>query len=195
MCGLLGVAAAGAVAFPGAAGAQTGDSVVGSGILRGSLLGWGVDIDAHSGPSGENPTGRVTVTLPTSPGFDGSVGCLQVSDNVAIVGINFVNGIVPSAFVKFVDAGVGSTVPDALWITTGVAVPTIGPEDCPEDVTGNPHTLEPGDIVVTDVDPLPTSKDQCKNGGWRTFGVFKNQGDCVSFAATGGKKPPGKSRL
>jgi hypothetical protein len=36
----------------------------------------------------------------------------------------------------------------------------------------------------------PTSKDQCKNGGWRTFGVFKNQGDCVSFVATKGKNPP-----
>lgn len=30
----------------------------------------------------------------------------------------------------------------------------------------------------------PTSKDQCKSGGWQTFGVFKNQGDCVSFVAT-----------
>jgi hypothetical protein len=37
----------------------------------------------------------------------------------------------------------------------------------------------------------PASKDQCKNGGWRTYGVFKNQGDCVSFVATGGKNPPG----
>ena len=37
---------------------------------------------------------------------------------------------------------------------------------------------------------LPTSKDECKNGGWHTFGVFKNQGDCVSFVATGGKNPP-----
>jgi hypothetical protein len=37
---------------------------------------------------------------------------------------------------------------------------------------------------------LPTSKDQCKNGGWRTFGVFKNQGDCVSFVATKGKNQP-----
>ena len=35
--------------------------------------------------------------------------------------------------------------------------------------------------------PLPTSIDQCKNGGWKTFGVFKNQGDCVSFIATKGK--------
>ncbi|MBI3636007.1 MAG: hypothetical protein HY216_07300 [Candidatus Rokubacteria bacterium] len=42
--------------------------------------------------------------------------------------------------------------------------------------------------------PLPTSADQCKNGGWRAFGVFKNQGDCVSFVATGGKNPPAGSR-
>jgi hypothetical protein len=38
----------------------------------------------------------------------------------------------------------------------------------------------------------PTTKDQCKNGGWKTFTnpAFKNQGDCVSFVATGGKNPP-----
>jgi len=34
----------------------------------------------------------------------------------------------------------------------------------------------------------PTSKDQCKNGGWRTFGAFKNQGDCVSFVTSKGAK-------
>ena len=32
---------------------------------------------------------------------------------------------------------------------------------------------------------VPTSKDQCKNGGWRTFGApagpFRNQGDCVRY--------------
>jgi hypothetical protein len=39
--------------------------------------------------------------------------------------------------------------------------------------------------------PLPTSKAQCKNGGWKNFGsTFKNQGDCVSFVASGGKNPP-----
>ena len=37
---------------------------------------------------------------------------------------------------------------------------------------------------------VPTTKAQCKKGGWKTFGVFKNQGDCVSFVATGGKNPP-----
>jgi hypothetical protein len=31
-------------------------------------------------------------------------------------------------------------------------------------------------------------KDQCKNGGWQALG-FKNQGQCVSFFASGGKAP------
>jgi hypothetical protein len=45
--------------------------------------------------------------------------------------------------------------------------------------------------VVTDsTPPLPTTKDQCKKGGWMDFGVFKNQGDCVSFVASGGENPP-----
>jgi hypothetical protein len=36
----------------------------------------------------------------------------------------------------------------------------------------------------------PTSKYECKNGGWQVYGIFRNQGDCVSFVATGGKNPP-----
>ena len=38
--------------------------------------------------------------------------------------------------------------------------------------------------------PVPVSITQCKNGGWRNFPGFKNQGQCVSFVATGGKKQP-----
>ncbi len=38
----------------------------------------------------------------------------------------------------------------------------------------------------------PSGKDVCKNGGWKNFQnpSFKNQGDCVSFYATGGKNLP-----
>jgi len=36
------------------------------------------------------------------------------------------------------------------------------------------------------------TKADCKKGGWSEFGVFKNQGDCVSFVATeGGNAPAG----
>ena len=38
---------------------------------------------------------------------------------------------------------------------------------------------------------VSSDKDRCKDGGWEDFtsspGPFKNQGDCVSFFATGGK--------
>jgi hypothetical protein len=39
--------------------------------------------------------------------------------------------------------------------------------------------------------PMPTTKDQCKDGGWQSYGVFKNQGDCVSWVQTGGANAPG----
>jgi hypothetical protein len=46
-------------------------------------------------------------------------------------------------------------------------------------------------VAIKSVRLLPTSKDQCKNGGWRDFGgTFKNQGDCVSFVATHGRNQP-----
>ena len=37
---------------------------------------------------------------------------------------------------------------------------------------------------------VPTNKNQCQNGGWRTLtrpdcSPFKSQGDCVSFVETG----------
>lgn len=47
------------------------------------------------------------------------------------------------------------------------------------------HSEAPGSAPV-----VPTSKDQCKKSGWKTFNdpSFKNQGDCVSYIASGGKK-------
>ena len=89
-----------------------------------------------------------------------------------------------------------------MWITTVQvtdnqpdtfdAIPTgRAPTDCsPLAPTGFGGPVSQGDITVVEAPPLPTSKDQCKNGGWRDFGVFKNQGDCVSFVATGGKNQP-----
>jgi hypothetical protein len=46
--------------------------------------------------------------------------------------------------------------------------------------------------VTYDFEPTltPANKDQCKNNGWKTFNTpaFKNQGDCVSYIATGGRR-------
>jgi hypothetical protein len=51
------------------------------------------------------------------------------------------------------------------------------------------------DVAVTSRQAFPTTKEQCKNDGWRSFGTsFKNQGDCVSFVATNGRNEPGQNR-
>ena len=47
-------------------------------------------------------------------------------------------------------------------------------------------TIDESATLVT----APTSKAQCMHGGWKNFPQFKNQGDCMSFVATGGKNPP-----
>src|SRR5262249_11881578 len=45
----------------------------------------------------------------------------------------------------------------------------------------------PIEVAITPKPLLPTSKDECKKGGWTNFGsTFKNQGACVNFVATGG---------
>ena len=39
----------------------------------------------------------------------------------------------------------------------------------------------------------PATAERCKNGDWRAFGVFRNQGDCVAFLTTRGKNEAGRN--
>ena len=43
----------------------------------------------------------------------------------------------------------------------------------------------PEGIAVSPAAQVPASKDQCKNGGWRNFPQFKNQGQCIAFVNRG----------
>jgi hypothetical protein len=169
------------LALPVFAGARTPrqDSVTltgtaSAGFFRVSTL------DATSGPSGENPTGQANFTVFGSLQVGGPVTCPAVGGNTATINIR--DRSFATVTVQVVD-----NQPD-----TFDAAPTGRPStDCsplPPTVLGGP--VSGRDIMVVDAPPLPTSKDECKNGGWRNFGVFKNQGDCVSFVATGGKNPP-----
>jgi hypothetical protein len=185
---LLGVLLLAALASPAAAGAAppTQDSVVGTGITTFNFSN-GV-INVTSGPSGEDPTGAASAVLAGETFSSTSVECLSVTGNSA----TFVISLAPNSMgaiwarVTVVDnSSTGS--PDTLAVAGYVVQP-----DCtPEPGFFGTESLIAGDIVVVDAPPLPTSKEQCKNGGWRDFGVFKNQGDCVSFVATSGKNPPG----
>jgi hypothetical protein len=187
------VVALGAVlVLPDAASAQvpTRDSVVGSGAY-GTFTYYSVDVS--SGPAGEDPTGQSTSVLYDTWTFQSSsVDCLHVSGNIG----TYAGALAPNYFgytyykVTVVDNGPTGSPPD----TVGThALNT--PLDCTEPL--GPEftvTLTSGDVVVVDAPALPTSKEQCKNGGWRNFASFKHQGECVSAVATGAKGPqPGLS--
>jgi hypothetical protein len=186
MRGILPLFVAGLVCCcPAAAGAQTPtqDSVTGvGGALRpDNGFGVGFDVSASSGPSGESPAGNVLFTQGRFPYFGGPVTCLAVNGNVATVNLD-TDGFAGIVTVEVTDSPAGDLM--------RVAMAHRSPGDCSALGTAIDLRVTSGDLTVVDAQPFATSKDQCKNGGWRAFGVFKNQGDCVSFVATGGKNPP-----
>jgi hypothetical protein len=80
-------------------------------------------------------------------------------------------------------AGLQAACPNAVVVGFGVNVGTFNPSyDVETDLVDFNGT-------VYDFQLAPTSKEQCKNGGWQSYTnpTFKNQGDCVSYVATGGK--------
>jgi hypothetical protein len=191
--GLLVVVFAVAAAAQDTAAAQTPtrDSISGTVTLSvpPPIRNGGLIFSVSSGPSGENPTGTVTVALlDFNVVLDFQVTCLAVNGNAATVGSRHVDpGLGEQlAYMQVVDGGPGA--PDQIGtVATGSALACAKPPL--PFVSTDPITS--GDITVVDAPALPTSKDQCKDGGWRNFPRFKNQGDCMSFVATGGKKPTG----
>jgi hypothetical protein len=59
--------------------------------------------------------------------------------------------------------------------------------------TTAPLPPESPTTTLPDGGPRPKTCDDCKKGGWQRYGVFRNQGDCVSWVATHGKNEPGKN--
>ena len=94
--------------------------------------------------------------------------------------------IEPAAGGRFVDEG-RTTV----FAATGQTV-IPGPGQTVE--TSGGFFLEAFGSDLTFARPLlPAAKEECKDGGFRVFGVFRNQGECVSFVATSGKNEPGRN--
>ena len=141
-------------------------------------------IDASSGPSGETPSGTVRATSPIGTFFfEGTVTCLSISDNIALLNLQTGNfGLLALRLTDNAGTGVGDLVEATLT--------TRSPTECstPEASYIRHDRVTAGDIVIHDAAPLPSSKEQCRNGGWRNFGpMFKNQGQCVAYVERGPK--------
>jgi hypothetical protein len=169
------------------------------------------EIDARSGASGENATGTFTAHLGGGFGFNwtATVSCLAVSGDTAVIGFSgkVAGGVIPvsfwtAGFVRVVDVG-GPGEGDTIEWSCALGEqgsgdpppgdPLPGPTDCSSypasfPLPEGPHVVGSGDIIVTDAQLFPTSKEQCKKGGWASFG-FRNQGQCVAFVERGPKPP------
>ncbi len=189
---VLGLVLVGLVFAPSAVSAAQLDSVTvtGSGGDYSNI-----NISAQSGTSGQNASGNVSFTVYGGLSIGGPVTCLRVtgadrgagtvgSPTIAVITFQNTLSIPGTSTVELVDNGGNGT--DILTGNLSNRAPT----DC-SPYTGLTATLTNGRAVVFDAPVLPTSKDQCKKGGWRNYPQFKNQGDCVSFVATHGKNQPG----
>jgi hypothetical protein len=169
-----------------------GDSVTGTGTVvlvvtlpefTGTLVS-SFALDAHSGPSGEDPSG--TVSFPEVGIVDSPITCLDVR-RVTFFGGSFLQATMNfpalgQVTMQISDGGVPD-MPDDV-VVSQIFSPRAATDCSPlafsdTNVRGQ---VTSGDVVFVDVPPLPTSKDQCKDDGWRNFGsFFRSQGDCVAF--------------
>jgi hypothetical protein len=68
-----------------------------------------------------------------------------------------------------------------LLMATGASAATISAKPWVYDPGNSGTAVATWTTVGTTTTPI--SKDDCKNGGWKTVGTYRNQGDCVSDAA------------
>jgi hypothetical protein len=190
-----------ALALPGVSGAQVSpaqQSAVSPTFTAPAFFG---SFNAVSDAGGANPSGQVSYHLGGGLGSDTSatVVCLSVSGNTAVIGfVGTIDDPFPAPPQQRVvgELLVADNAPGPNNFLDTIAlsqrITDTGTANCaaPGALTIGPLNLMSGDIIVTAAPTLPTSKDQCKHGGWQSFGIFKNQGDCVSFVATGGQNPP-----
>jgi hypothetical protein len=88
------------------------------------------------------------------------------------------------AGVAFLEASYDALITTAAGTFRDEGTATTTVFDTVQGNTTNPQTIAGfGELfasTLTETLPvLPSTKEQCKNGGWQTYGIFKNQGECV----------------
>jgi hypothetical protein len=158
----------------------------------------GVATGPYSGTFTE--TGTVTTTPITTPnfvvratGFAATFTVYSPTGDVLVTGSKSLDTTVPNASFfcqnpSELGGGNVLTTYDATIFTPTGNYSDEGTSLIPVLFTNGPSTILLEDFTSSLLEPVliaPTSKEQCKNGGWMNYPQFKNQGDCVSFVANG----------
>jgi choice-of-anchor C domain-containing protein len=173
--------------------ALTGWSVT-SGSIDWNGTYWTADAGAMSLDMDGNEPGAITQTLATTIGNTYLVSFYMSGNPDGLPVVKTLNvsatGALPATYTF--DTSVGNTHANMMWVqqkysflaTSVNTVLTFASGD-----TASPYGPAMDNVVVNET--VPTGAG-CKTGGWQTMidtsgNHFKNQGDCVSFYASGGK--------
>ena len=161
-----------------------------------------VTANARSGPAGQAPAGTVTWierSLGSYVTGEARVSCLSVTDRLAIVGVagmatyHRLGITVPiTGFMRVTDGGGPASAQDTFELDIRVPVPPAPLPPAPADCSAFPAGRlllrnDGGDLVVTDARTPPTTKQECKHGGWQRFG-FGNRAQCVRSVRQGARQ-------
>jgi hypothetical protein len=200
---VLGLALMALVFDPSASGAAPVDTVVVTGSSAASFV--KLNITAQSGTSGQNASGTVSFGVPIQdprPGvvpFAGSVTCLSVtgpdrgagapgSPATAVLNFQDTTGPFSGSVLTLELVDNGGNGADIIGASVPFVNPPRSPTDCSPLVGAPSENLTNGRATVFDAPLLPSTKAQCKHGGWRNYSQFKSQGQCVAFVREQARK-------
>jgi hypothetical protein len=151
-----------------------------------------------AGPPGANPVKTIfrdwTATDP-SGNFAHAVQTITVVDTTPPT-INCPANIALTAYGHPVTATYEATATDTGGPTTiGYSTPPgssfgVGTSTVTATATDRVGNTAGCSFTITVRQAYPSTTTECKTNGWTTFGIFKNQGDCVSYVSTDGKNRP-----
>jgi hypothetical protein len=139
-------------------------------------------IKALSGPTGQNPTGSVEFANNSGGKVTGRVTCVSVKNRIATIGVRFSAPLPTGTSAGLIDvldySFANPVVHDNVWFTPTSSAPS----QCPFPVVSRGfRDVDPGTFNVGPAPPLLTTKAQCRNGGWSSYGIFANQRECFSY--------------
>jgi uncharacterized membrane protein len=178
--------------FDGAGGGTTSCSTSGTSSFTSS----GVATGPYAGTFTE--TGTATVSQPphglgTVTGFSATFTVYSPSGDVLVTGSKSFDPTIPSGFgcrespSHVVVVSVQTTYEATIYTSAG-NYRDEGTSLVGDLFTNGASTLMDETFLSSLLEPVliaPTTKEQCKNGGWMNYPQFKNQGDCVSFVNNG----------